>query len=441
METRDVLQKIKDDSIEEINLIFTDFLGQIKSVTITSERVPEAFEKGIWFDGSSIEGFTRISESDMYLMPDPSTYNPVAWEQARIAQMMCDIFTPDGKPFEGDPRFILKRAISDANLMGYEYMVGPELEFFLFRNGDKQNPEPIPHDTAGYFDNSTRDQAVLIRREMVKAVTAMGIDVEMSHHEVADGQHEIDFKYGGALETADRVIIMKSAIKSIAQRHGTFASFMPKPIFGINGSGMHVHQSLFDRSGKNIFFDEKDSHKLSDTAKSFISGQFKHIKHITAVTNPTVNSYKRLVPGYEAPVYICWGQKNRSALIRIPRYSPGREQSTRAEIRCPDPSCNPYMAFAMMLWAGLDGIKRKLILDDPQSDDVYKFNYEERVQKGIEMLPGSLHDAVLLFEQGTITDKLGAETKKKYIKAKMKEWDSYRTQVTKWELNTYLPIV
>ena len=436
-----VLDKAQEDNVKFIHLQFTDLNGAIKSTTIPVEKLAESLEKGTWFDGSSIEGFTRIAESDMFLKPDPDTYAVLPWEEGTkaTARLICDVYMPDGKPFEGDPRYILKRAIKEAAELGFEYNVGPELEFFLFKPKETGEMKPVTHDVAGYFDFSPRDLASEVRKDIVFALEAMGLEVEMSHHEVAPGQHEIDFKYGNALLQADRAITFKHVVKSVAYKHGLYASFMPKPIFGQNGSGMHVHQSLFDtKTGKNAFFDPKDKYKLSVIAKSFIAGQLQHVKGMSAITAPTVNSYKRLVPGYEAPVYICWAQINRSALIRIPRYSPGREQATRAELRCPDPSCNPYLAFAVMLKAGLDGIKRKLIPPEPVEEDVYEFDETALTKHKIDTLPGSLSEAMLeLNKNKVIQEALGPHTYPLYIKAKKVEYDEYRLQVTKWEMDKY----
>jgi len=330
----DVIRKAKEDNVYFVSLQFSDIYGIAKSLTIPVKQLESAFKYGVWFDGSSIEGFTRICESDMVLKPDPSTYAIIPWlttEEQATARLICDVYTPENKPFEGDPRYILKKVMKEAEEMGYIYNTGPELEFFLLKreNGIK----PLSHDVGGYFDLSL-DKAYEIRRDMTNALEKFGIEVEASHHEVAAGQHEIDFRYDNALRTADNVMTLRFTLKATAEKHGLYATFMPKPIFGINGSGMHVHQSLFDLEGKNVFYDEKDKYKLSKAAYNFIAGQLEHIKAIAAVTSPTVNSYKRLVPGYEAPVYICWGQINRSALIRIPRYTKGKEQSIRAELRC-----------------------------------------------------------------------------------------------------------
>jgi glutamine synthetase len=435
----EILERAEKDGVKFVQLQFTDLNGMIKAVTIPLHKLAESLEKGTWFDGSSIEGFTRICESDMYLKPDPGTYAILPWETYKTVRFICDVYMPDGTPFEGDPRYILKRVMKEAEEMGYVYNVGPELEFFIFKPKENNQIAPVTHDVAGYFDYSPRDLADDVRKEIVFALESLGMDVEMSHHEVAPGQHEIDFKYGDAVTQADRCITFKHAIKSIANKYGLYATFMPKPIFGQNGSGMHVHQSLYDIKKKaNGFFDANDKYKLSAAAKSFIAGQLAHAKAFCAVTGPTVNSYKRLVPGYEAPVYICWAAINRSALIRIPRYSPGRESATRAELRCPDPSCNPYLAFAVMLKAGLDGIKKKLIPAAPVEEDVYEFDEEKRTLVGINTLPGTLGDALEeLKKDKVINEVLGKHTYPLYLKAKKAEWDEYRIQVTQWELEKY----
>jgi len=438
---KQILEKVKKDSVKFVQLQFTDIQGVIKAVTIPVEKLAESLEKGTWFDGSSIEGFTRICESDMYLKPDPETYVVLPWENSEKAtvRFICDVYMPDGKPFEGDPRYILKKVMKEAKELGYEYNVGPELEFFLFKPKESGELVPTTHDVAGYFDFSPRDLAGEVRKEIILALESLGLEVEMSHHEVAPGQHEIDFKYGQALIQADRCITFKHAVKSIANKHGLYATFMPKPLFGQNGSGMHVHQSLFDiKTKENAFFDESDNYKLSKVAKSFIAGQLAHVKAFCAITAPTVNSYKRLVPGYEAPVYLSWARINRSALIRIPRYSPGREKATRCELRCPDPSCNPYLAFAVMLKAGLDGVKKKLSPSEPVEEDLYEFDDEKRAEKKIDTLPGSLGEAIEeLKKDSVVQEALGKHTYPIYIKAKKSEWDEYRLQVTKWEQEKY----
>ncbi len=405
-----IVEKAQEDDVKFVELQFTDLHGSIKSTTIPINKLKESLEKGTWFDGSSIEGFTRICESDMYLKPDVATYAILPWEpvEKKTARFICDVYTPDFKPFIGDPRFILKNVIGEAKKMGFIYNVGPELEFFLFKS-EERKPVPVPHDVGGYFDFPPRDLASDVRRHIVSTLQSLGVDVEMSHHEVSPGQHEIDFKYDNALRTADNTITLKHAIKSIAHIHNLYATFMPKPVFGINGNGMHVHQSLFHaKTGKNAFYDAKDKYRLSAIAKYFIAGQLKHARGMASIVAPTVNSYKRLVPGYEAPVYICWAQINRSSLIRIPRYSTGREQSTRAELRCPDPSCNPYLAFAAMLKAGLDGIKKKMKMPEPVEEDVYEFDDRMLAEMNIDTLPDSLSQAIAtLKEDKVIQDALG----------------------------------
>jgi glutamine synthetase len=438
-EKKDVLAKAKSDGVKFINLQFTDIHGMIKNVDIPIRRLEEALEKGVWFDGSSIQGFTRIHESDMVLQLDPTTYRVLPWksQERPTARVICDIYRPDGQPFPGDPRYVLRRAIAKAKEMGFTYNCGPELEFFLLRkNGERLRP--APHDVAGYFDFSPRDLAAAVRSDIVDALHEVGIEVEMDHHEVATGQHEIDFRYAEALEAADNAITFKYAVKAIAAAYDLYASFMPKPFFGRNGSGMHTHQSLF-KNGTNAFYDPDDEYKLSQTAYSFIAGQLSHARALSAVVAPTVNSYKRLVPGYEAPVYICWARINRAALIRIPQYSEGREQSTRAELRFPDPSCNPYLAFAVMLMAGLDGISQKMKPPAPVEEDVYHFDDAKLLELSIGQLPGSLKEAVEELEGDIVLmDALGEHTGRSFVEAKCTEWDEYRTQVTEWELERYL---
>lgn len=438
-----IIERAKKDGVKFVDLQFTDLFGTVKSVTIPVESLGESLEKGVWFDGSSIQGFTRICESDMYLMPDVNTYAVIPWkviESGSTARMICDVYMPDGTPFKGDPRAILKRVIAEAKEMGYVYNTGPELEFFLFKS-DNGSVKPLPHDNGGYFDLSM-DLAYGIRRDMVLALEKLGINVEMSHHEVAAGQHEICFKYGDALSTADNAITLKYAFKAIAHAHGLHATFMPKPIAGVNGSGMHVHQSLFDLDGNNLFFDAKDEYKISEIAKSFIAGQLENVGSIAAVIAPTVNSYKRLVPGYEAPVYKCWGQRNRSALIRVPRYSQGREKATRCEIRCPDPSSNPYLAFAVMLKAGLEGIKKKMKAPAAVEDDMFELSPKELEEAGIFQLPGSLGEAIAEMKKGyVVKETLGEHAYEQYIRAKTAECDSFRLAVTDWEIDTYLEVL
>lgn len=436
----DILARVKADGVKFVNLQFTDILGVIKGAAIPAQRLGEALDKGLWFDGSSVEGFGRIYESDMVLRPDVSTYSVLPWTppELKVARIICDVLDPDGRPFAGDPRHILRRAMSEAAALGYVFQTGAELEFFLFRktNGDVT---PVPHDVGSYFDYSPRDLAAEVREEIALHLNAMNMEVEMVHHEVAAGQHEIDVRYTDALTCADNVLTTKHAIKSVAQAHDLYATFMPKPIFGINGSGMHVHQSLFDANGKNAFANGDDHYHLSDLAYKYIAGQLAHARGLTAVVAPTVNSYKRLVPGYEAPVYICWGQINRSALIRIPRYSAGRESATRAELRYPDPSCNPYLAFACMLRAGLDGITRGLTPPPPVEENVYDFDDARLAALHIDQLPGSLAEALDLMEADPlIADTLGTHSYKRFLETKRQEWDQYRIQVTDWELDRYL---
>ena len=434
-----IFEKIEKDNVKFIQLQFSDILGIAKSLTIPVRYLSDALNDGTWFDGSSIEGFTRICESDMYLVPDIDTYSVIPWlnsEDGNTARFICNIYTPDGILFKGDPRCILKRVIAEAKKIGFVYNTGPELEFFLFK---KENGiRALPHDKGGYFDLTT-DQAYNVRRDMTVALEKFGIDIETSHHEVALGQHEISFKYSDALKTADNAVTFKTVLKAIAQQNDLYATFMPKPIAGINGSGMHVHQSLFDiKTGKNAFYDEEDKYHLSKTAYNFIAGQLAHIKAMSAILSPTINSYKRLVPGYEAPVYICWGRINRSALVRIPRYAKGKYNSTRAELRCPDPSSNIYLTFAVMLAAGLDGIKRNLAAPKPVEENLYKLTDAELK---IDTLPKSLEEALgELKKDKLIQDALGKHTYEKFLEAKTEECDEYNLQVSKWELDRYLEV-
>lgn len=435
-----VLERVKEDNVKFINLQFTDIFGAAKNVDITREKLADSLESGTWFDGSSIEGFARIHESDMVLVPDPSTYAVIPWRAGEnaTARLIADVHTPDGKPFMGSPRNILKKSLAKAEKLGYTYNTGPELEFFLFKT-DNGRISPVPHDVGGYFDHSGRDLATDVRRDIILALEAFGMEVEMSHHEVAPGQHEIDVRYSDALSSADNSTTLKHAVKSVAAAHGLYATFMPKPIFGINGSGMHVHQSLYDTRGKSAFYDEKDDYHLSEVARQFIAGQLSHAKEIAGVVAPTVNSYKRLTPGYEAPVYICWGRTNRSALIRVPRISPGREQSTRLELRCPDPSANIYLAFAVMLEAGMDGITKKKKAPDAVEEDVYEFDDSKLKEFYIESLPADLGAAIAEMQQSSfLKDAMGATLYEKYVAAKKLEWEDYRIQVTQWELDKYL---
>jgi glutamine synthetase len=442
MDHKDLLKQIKNDGTKFISLQFTDVTGAVKSVDIPTYRVQEALEDGIWFDGSSVEGFARIQESDMRLVIDPKTYAVLPWtsEENRRARFFCDIYQPDGNPFPGDPRGTLKRMLAKVESRGWTFNVGPEPEFFLFKRNGPQTIHPVPHDVGGYFDFSANDEAVRVRTELMNALAGMGLQVEMGHHEVALGQHEIDFRFDDALQTADNVLTLKYTVKAIAARNGLIASFMPKPIFGINGSGMHCHQSLFSADGKNLFFDANESTKLSSLAYGFIAGQLKHARAMAAVVAPTINSYKRLVPGYEAPVYVGWAQINRSALIRIPHYTTGREKSMRAELRCPDPAANPYLAFAVMLGAALDGIDSQVPCPQPLNNvNVYQLTKEELVARGIEELPGSLSEALRELEKDSLLkDALGEMVYEAFQRAKWAEIEEHRMKVTDWEVERYL---
>jgi glutamine synthetase len=436
MEKEKVIERAKQDKVEFLDLMFSDLSGRLKSVTISPRELKDCLDNGKWFDGSSIEGFTRIHESDMLLMPDSSTYVLLPWprDEKNVARIICDVHEPGKAPFVGDPRFILKRVQENARQRGYFYYVGPEIEFFLFRSGETR----AYHDTAGYFDFSPRDYATDIRAVMVSTLERLGINVEMSHHECAPSQHEIDIEYSEGLETADNVMILKQAIKTVAQNKGLDATFMPKPIFGINGSGMHTHQSLVDKKGDNVFYDRRDKYKLSQVAYHFLGGQLKHIREMAAVLCPTVNSYKRLRRGYEAPVYICWAQRNRSALIRVPKYSEGREKSTRLELRCPDPSCNPYLTFAVALAAGLDGIDNKIEPPGPVEEDVYGFDDRKLAKFYIKTLPADLGEAIRDFKKSKfMKETLGDHVFNKYLEIKTTEWEEFQSNVTDWELTRY----
>ncbi len=433
-----ILKIVKEQDVKFIRLQFTDIFGMLKNVAITAEQLEKALDNKCMFDGSSIEGFVRIEESDMYLRPDPDTFMIIPWrpQAGKVARLICDVYNPDGTPFEGDPRYVLKRALKKAHDMGYDiFNVGPECEFFLFLTDSEGKPTTVTHDNAGYFDLGPVDLGENARRDMCLVLEDMGFEIEASHHEVAPGQHEIDFKYGEALSTADSIMTFKMVVKTIAQRNGLHATFMPKPIFGINGSGMHTNTSLF-KDGKNAFFDENNSLQLSQEAYWFIGGLLKNMKSIAAITNPIVNSYKRLVPGYEAPVYLAWSARNRSPLIRIPA---ARGEATRVELRCPDPACNPYLAIAAVLSAGLDGIENKI--EPPPSTDknIFEMTEEQRLKEGIEAIPGSLKEAVEEMKKSEfVRQVLGEHVFEKYIEAKNEEWNEYRTRVTKWEVDQYL---
>ncbi|MCK4413015.1 MAG: type I glutamate--ammonia ligase [Candidatus Eisenbacteria sp.] len=445
IDPRELLDRVKRDAVHFINLQFTDVLGTLKGVTITAAGLPEALERGAWFDGSSIEGFARIHESDMVLRPDPDTYRLLPWGPAerRQARLICDVHTPAGDPFPGDPRHVLKRGIAEAASLGYTYNTGPELEFFLFKKGNAQSDglplRPVPHDVGGYFDFSPQDLASIVRADILRIIQKLGMEGETAHHEVAIGQHEIDIRYADALTAADNVMTLRQAIKAVAAEHDLYATFMPKPLFGINGSGMHVHQSFFDRKSRNAFYAAEGVYNLSPIALHFIAGQLAHACALTAVVAPTVNSYKRLTPGYEAPVYVCWAHVNRSSLIRVPRCSPGREQAARVELRCPDPSANPYLAFAAMLAAGLDGVRRELAAPEPVEEDVYHFDPPQLEEHGITSLPGTLEEALTaLARDAVVRGALGEHVYETFARAKQAEWDEYRIQVTDWELQRYL---
>ncbi len=433
----DVRHLAKELGVKFIRLQFTDIFGVLKNVSITVEQLDKALNGELMFDGSSIEGFVRIEESDMYLRPDPATFVVFPWRprDGAVARLICDIYNADGTPFTGDPRYVLKRVIAEAREMGFTMNVGPEAEFFLFHVDSDGRPTTITHDRAGYFDLTPVDLGEDARRDMVLTLEQMGFEIEASHHEVAPGQHEIDFKYADALDTADKVVTFKFVVRTIAQRHGLHASFMPKPIFGIAGSGMHLNQSLM-KNGENAFYDPQAPLQLSDTALYYIGGLMKHARAIAAITNPTVNSYKRLVSGYEAPVYIAWSSRNRSPLIRIPAK---RGQSTRIELRSPDPSCNPYLALAVCLAAGLDGIKNRILPPPPCDCNIYEMSAREREERGIGCLPESLKEALDELERDeVIKEALGPHVYSRFMEAKRIEWDRYRVQVHPWEIEEYL---
>ena len=435
-----VLKMTKEHDVKFIRMWFTDILGFLKNFAITVEELEGALEEGMGFDGSSIEGFARIDESDMVALPDPDTFQILPWrprEHHAVARMFCDILRPGGEPFEGDPRYVLKRNLKRTADKGYTFYVGPELEYFYFR--DSQGTEPL--DQGGYFDLTPRDAATDLRKDTVLTLEEMGIGVEYSHHEVAPSQHEIDMRYTDALTMADNVMTYRLVVKEVALKYGVYATFMPKPVFGINGSGMHVHQSLF-KGDRNAFFDKEDEYYLSKVGKYYIAGLLKHAPEITAVTSQWVNSYKRLVPGYEAPVYLSWARRNRSDLIRVPEYRPGREKSTRIEFRSPDPACNPYLAFSVMLAAGLEGIEKEYEVPEPIEENVYEWTEEERRRRGIGTLPASLLEAIQLTEKSELVRKaLGDHVFNAFIENKKIEWNHYRTQVTEYELKRYLPIL
>nr|WP_312290825.1 type I glutamate--ammonia ligase [Clostridium chromiireducens] len=433
----DIINLVKENGVKFIRLQFTDIFGALKNVAITEKQLEKALDNQMMFDGSSIDGFVRIEESDMYLRPNLDTFVIFPWrpQQGKVARLICDVYNPDGTPFEGDPRYVLKRAIKDAAELGYTMNVGPECEFFLFETDENGNPTTNTQDKGGYFDLAPTDLGENARRDMTLALEDMGFEIEASHHEVAEGQNEIDFKYGDALTTADNIMTFKLVVKSIAQRHGLHASFMPKPIFGINGSGMHVNMSLY-KDGKNAFVDENDKNGLSDVAYKFIAGLLKHVKGVAAVTNPLVNSYKRLVPGYEAPVYLAWSCKNRTALIRVPA---ARGAGTRVELRCPDPSANPYLVLSVLLQAGLDGIKNNLTPPAEVEANIFAMTEDERRTNGIDNLPNNLYEAVQFMKDSELAKvALGDHVYENYLSGKAAEWDDYRTKVHDWEIENYL---
>ena len=436
----DVKALVDDLDIRFIRFWFTDILGQLKSFSVGKEELDDAFEGGMGFDGSSITGFNAIEESDMIAMPDPSTFAPLPWrpEASGVGRMFCDILTPDREPYEGDPRHVLRRAVERANQMGFDqFNVGPELEFFLFRS--ETGTDVL--DKGGYFDLTTLDAGSDVRRDIVLALERLGIHVEYTHHEVGPSQHEIDMRYADALKMADDCMTYRITVKEYAMKYGWHATFMPKPLFGENGSGMHTHQSLFSQ-GTNAFFDADDQYFLSDVGKAFIAGQLKHAREISSIFAQWVNSYKRLVPGFEAPVYVAWSRRNRSALVRVPLYHPGKERATRMELRCPDPACNPYLTFAALLHAGLEGIEKGYELPEPMEKNLYHLSGEERRRLGIEQLPENLGEAIeLTAESELVLRTLGEHMFNRFIEIKRQEWDDYRVQVTQWERDRYLAIL
>ena len=438
-----VLEQAERERVRFVNLQFTDVVGLVKSVTIPVHQLEDCIDHGKWFDGSSIEGFARIAESDMYLDPDLSTFSVIPWERGpdTTAKVICNVYTPEGEPFPGDPRHVLRRALREAEALGLRFNTGPELEFFLLRLNPDGGVSLEPQDEGGYFDLST-DLASQVRKEMVNALEALGITVETSHHEVATGQHEIDFQYDDALKTADNAVTFRYTLKAVARKFGLHATFMPKPLYGINGSGMHTHMSLAELgSGRNLFADANDEYGLSDQAKRFAAGVLAHARGMSAILAPLVNSYKRLVPGYEAPVYVSWARVNRSALIRVPKISAGKPQSARIELRCPDPSCNPYLAFAVMLRAGLDGIQRNLPVPAPVEENLYEFDSSMLARHNVQTLPGSLREALDELERDELVrDTLGPHVFERFMEAKRQEWEDYRMRVTPWEVERYLEI-
>ncbi len=433
---KDVLKQVDEQGIEDVLLWFTDLEGHLKSFSITTRELDAALDDGMGFDGSSVTGFNAIEESDMVAIPDPTTYRVLP--DGKTGRMICDIVTPDGQPYEGDPRHVLRRALDRMTSMGFDtFNVGPEAEYFLFR--DEKGTETL--DEGGYFAQTTMDAATDVRRDTIRALESMGIPVEYHHHEVGPSQHEIDIRYANALDMGDFMLTYRLVVKEVAKQHGYHATFMPKPLFGENGSGMHTHQSLFT-GGRNQFFDNDDQWHLSATGKAFIAGQLRHAREMAAVFAQWVNSYKRLVPGYEAPVYVAWSQRNRSALIRIPLYKPGSEQATRAEIRCPDPACNPYLLFAILLHAGLDGIEQGYDLPEPMETNLYHLTAEQRREQGVTSLPETLGEAIDELSRSDLARRaLGPHIFDRYVELKRKEWDEYRVQLSQWELDKYLAVL
>jgi glutamine synthetase len=442
----DVKALVEEQNLRFIRLWFTDILGQLKSFSINAQELEDAFEGGMGFDGSSITGFNAIEESDMIAMPDASTFATLPWRatdgDAGVGRMFCDVVTPDRQPYEGDPRHVLRRALQRAESMGFDaFNVGPELEFFYFRNSKPADGIPEVLDEGGYFDLTTLDAGSDVRRDTVLALEQLGIHVEYTHHEVGPSQHEIDMRYAPALKMADDCMTYRITVKEYAMKYGWHATFMPKPLFGENGSGMHTHQSLF-KEGRNAFYDGDDQYYLSATGKAFIAGQLRHAREISSIFAQWVNSYKRLVPGYEAPVYVAWSRRNRSALVRVPLYHPGKEQATRMELRCPDPACNPYLTFAALLQAGLEGIEKGYELPEPMEQNLYHLSADDRKRRGIEQLPETLGEAIeLTAESELVLRTLGEHMFTRYVELKRKEWDDYRVQVSKWELDRYLAVL
>jgi glutamine synthetase len=435
----DVVKYVHDNNVSIINLWFCDILGKIKSFGVPPEQLEVAFDEGLGFDGSSVEGFARIYESDLIAKPLPETFSVFPWmvDGRRTARMICDVLNPDKTPYKGDPRHLLKTALKKLSRQGYTFNVGPELEYFYFKSSD--STELL--DPAGYFDLVPFDLGSEIRQETVHALQAMGIPVEAAHHEVAPSQHEIDLKYADALTMADRTMTYRFLVKEVARKQGIYATFMPKPVFAQNGSGMHVHQSLF-KNGDNVFFSKKGAYNLSPVGAGFLAGILKHCRELVAVTNQWVNSYKRLVAGYEAPVYVAWGQRNRSALVRVPMYKPGKSKATRIEFRCPDPACNPYLSFAVMVAAGMKGVQKKYPLPAPVEEDIYMMSEKERAKRGIDTLPDSLYASLQIAEQSELVrETLGEHVFTKFLENKYIEWDNYRVQVSEYEIEKYLPVL